>query len=384
MIPFMKFFRVLTLINPISHLRIGGVAKFAKENGWLLTIHDRLYGLEPSTDYDGVLATVRQNGREFDYIRRMRRRGVPVVDLTVEQPQLKLPRVISDHRAIGRLGGQHFTARGFTNVAWFSVAWTNVHDLRYQGLAESTRRPPERIVSDDERETRKRILALPKPLAVLTYDEADAARLLTICLRAGLAIPDDVAILAIGDDPLFVGNQAVPLSSIGLNPSRAGYAAAALLQRLMTGKGIPSKPILIKPTEVIVRRSTDTLANEDPLIRKALLYIRDNLSRPFGAEQIANDLGVSRSVLDKTCAAKLGHSLGCEILQRRMQEAQRQLQRTDAQVREIARATGFCSSAYFVKRFRELYGQTPFRYRATSQKQETSRAPKSIPKHNKA
>ena len=366
------------MINPISHHRIGGVARFAKENGWLLTIHDRLYGLEPSTDYDGMLATIRQNGRELAYIRRMRRRGVPVVDLTIEHPKLKLPRVISDHRAIGCLAGRHFEERGFSNVAWFSVAWTHVHDLRYQGLAEATRHPPDRIVSDDERETLKRILALPKPLAVLTYDEADAARLLTICLRAGIAIPDDVAILAIGDDPLFVDNQAVPLSSVELNPSRAGYAAAALLQRLMTTKTSRAQPLLIKPTGIIVRRSTDTLANDDPLIRKSLLYIRDNLSRPFGAEQIANALGVSRSVLDKTCAAKLGHSLGREILQRRMQEAQRRLQNPDVQVAEIARATGFCSSAYFVKRFRELYGQTPFRYRATSQKQETSRASKSI------
>lgn len=374
----MKQFRVLTMINPISHLRIGGVARFAKENGWLLTIHDRLYGLEPSTDYDGVLATIRQNGRELDYIRRMRRRGVPIVDLTIEHPQFKLPRVISDHWAIGRLAGRHFEERGFSNVAWFSVAWTHVHDLRYQGLAESSRRPPDRIVSADERETLKRVLALPKPLAVLSYDEADAARLLTICLRAGIAIPDDVAILAIGDDPLFVGNQAVPLSSVGLNPSRAGYAAAALLQRLMTTKTSCTQPLLIKPTGIIVRRSTDTLANDDPLVRRSLLYIRDNLSRPFGAEQIANALGVSRSILDKTCAAKLGHSLGHEILQRRMQEAQRRLKRTDDQVAEIARATGFCSSAYFVKRFRELYGQTPFRYRATSQKQETSRASKSI------
>lgn len=374
----MKQFRVLTMINPVSYLRIGGVARFAKENGWLLTIHDRLYGVQPSTDYDGVLVTLRQSGNEEEYVRRMRRRSIPVVDLTIERPEIRLPRVISDHRAIGRLAGQHFEERGFSNVAWFSVAWTHVHDLRYRGLAESSRRPPDRIVSDDERETLKRILALPKPLAVLTYDEADAARLLTICLRAGIAIPDDVAILAIGDDPLFVGNQAVPLSSVGLNPSRAGYAAAALLQRLMTTKTSRTQTLLIKPTGVIVRRSTDTLANDDPLVRRSLLYIRDNLSRPFGAEQIANALGVSRSILDKTCAAKLGHSLGHEILQRRMQEAQRRLKRTDDQVAEIARATGFCSSAYFVKRFRELYGQTPFRYRTSSQRQETARTSKSI------
>ena len=55
----MKRKRVLVMITPISYLRIGGVSRFAKDHDWVLTIHDRLGGLPPSTDYDGVLVTLR-------------------------------------------------------------------------------------------------------------------------------------------------------------------------------------------------------------------------------------------------------------------------------------------------------------------------------------
>ena len=36
-----------------------------------------------------------------------RRCGIPVVDLTIEQPRLKLPRVIADHRGIGEAAARH-------------------------------------------------------------------------------------------------------------------------------------------------------------------------------------------------------------------------------------------------------------------------------------
>ena len=64
-------------------------------------------------------------------------------------------------------------------------------------------------------------------------------------------------------------------------------AAAALLDRLMRGGNAPSRPILIRPDGISTRQSTDTFAHADPLIRSILLYIRDNLTRPFGAEQVA-------------------------------------------------------------------------------------------------
>ena len=358
-------FKVLSLITPVSYPRIGGITRFADANGWSLTIHDRLFGRQPTTSYDGVLVTLREDLDVIKYVRTMRRRRIPVVDLTVEHPEIRLPRVISDHREIGRMGGRHFAERGFANVAWFSTRWSYVHQLRYEGLSDICPNHPvvARHISSDGREIAKWTDALRKPVAVLTYDETDAQFLVNVCIDAKMSIPDEIAVLAIGNDPLVTRYQAVPISSIGLNPERSGYAAAALLDRLMRGGEASAKPILIKPDGISIRQSTDTYAHENTIMRKVLLYIRDNMKHPFGVEQIAEALGESRSRLDKTCAANFGHSLGKEILSRRLGEAKRLLEKTDLQVAEIAAACGFCSSAYFTERFHAAFGIPPRRWR---------------------
>ena len=103
--------KVLAMITPISYLRIGGVSRFAKDHGWVLTIHDRLGGLPPSTDYDGILVTLRADEKTLAFIKRMTKQGIPAVDLTIQHPRLRLPRVVSDHHQIGVLAGQHFKER---------------------------------------------------------------------------------------------------------------------------------------------------------------------------------------------------------------------------------------------------------------------------------
>ena len=355
--------KVLVMITPISYLRIGGVSRFAKDHGWVLTIHDRLGGLPPSTDYDGVLVTLRADEKTLAFIKRMTKQGIPAVDLTIQHPHLRLPRVVSDHHQIGVLAGQHFMERGFRNIAWFSTGWTHVHELRFNGLAESFGSVPQKWISDNDAQTVKTLNATPKPTAVLAYDETDAVRLLHLCLASGIDVPDDIAILSIGDDPLVTDNQPVPISCIRQNLSRGGYAAAALLDRLMNGGAKPAGPILIKPEGITVRRSTDTVADDNPLIRKVLLYIRDNLHHPFGAEQIADALNESRSRLDKTCAARFGQSLGKVILAHRLAETKRLLLKSDLNIDEIATRTGFCASNYLIKKFKNAFSTTPLQWK---------------------
>ena len=360
-----KMRRVLAMVTPVSRERIEGISRFAREHGWMLTIHDRLGGASPSEDYDGVLATLREDRQVLRYAERMAKRKVPVVDLTVQHPEIAVPRVISDHREIGRLAGEHFKERGFRRVAWFSTGWTNVHALRVKGLTEAFGAKPEKWVFRHDADIVCKVKAAEKPVAVLAYSEAEAVHLLQLCLSAGVDVPDDVALLSIGDDPLITDNQPVPISCIRQNFRRGGYAAAALLDRLMDGRRPSADPILVPPDGILVRRSTDTMADDDPLIRGVLLYIRDNLGRPFGAGQVAGHLGVSRARLDKSCAARFGQSLGKEILASRLREAQRLLKEGALNIDEIARRTGFCNSAYFIKKFKSAFGTTPRKWRTS-------------------
>ena len=355
--------QVLVMITPLSRLRIDGILAFAQQHDWSITFHDRLGGLSPSFDYDGILVTLRADREMLDYVREARRRGITVVDLTIQRPKIKVPRVISDHAAIGRLAGEHFRERGIRHAAWFSTGWSNVHRLRLCGFAEALGFRPEKWVTPDAGETQVLVKDAPHPTGILAYDETDAVRLLNICTVCGLSVPDDIAILSIGDDPLITDHQSVPISCIRQNFTKGGYAAAELLDRLMRGQQPPRQPVLIPPDGITIRRSTDTFADDDPVIARTLLYIRDNMNRSFGAAQIADALGVSRSVLDKTFTAKFRHSIGDEILRHRLAKARILLSEKRLNVNQIATTCGFCAPSYFIHKFTEKNGLTPLQWR---------------------
>ena len=96
--------------------------------------------------------------------------------------------------------------------------------------------------------------------------------------------------------------------------------------------------------------------------------MRDNLHRPFGAEQVADGIGISRSRLDKACVARFGRSLGKEILAARLGKAKTLLKEGCLNIDEIAHATGFGASAYFIKKFKAAFGETPRKWRARQTK----------------
>ena len=371
------------MITPMSGTgsRLTGIARYAKEHGWHLMVQDRL-GYQPLVWHgDGALVTLRTDPDAAARVRRLRRAGTAVVDLTITRPDISLPRVTSDHAALGRLAAEHFAERDFRHAAWFSLGWTHVHALRFAALAETCRRlgmePPLRWVYSERAsaaqlgnwKTFTRILAAwlaaaPRPLAVLAYDESDAIRLLTVCRELGIAVPEEVALLSIGNDPILCESQAVTLSSIDQNLLRGGYEAAALLDRLMDGRPPPRAPILVPPAGIAVRQSTDTRAVSDPVLRHALDLIGENLAHPYGADLLATALGLPRHRIDRLFATGLGRSVGAEILRQRLARAKRLLKEEPGlTLAAIARETGFCHASYLSNTFRRETGDSPRAWR---------------------
>ena len=375
----MKWRNVLILVTPAYQPRLAGIARYARQHNWQLTILDRIARQPSGWNGDGVLVTLRDNPKIVAFVKSLRRRKIPVVDLTFNHPEMRLPRVSGDHAAMGRLARQHFEERNFHNFAWFSTNWLNIHKLRYDGFTRSSlpipRSPfpvPQKWIFSDEAPSErlddfawfnrwlgKKLRDAPKPLALLAYDDADAARALGACLAAGLAVPDDVAILGIGGDRLICENQPVPLSSVEHDQGRTGYEGAELLDRLMDGKAPPAKPVLIPPRGITVRASTDFIAAASPVLRRALEHIRSNLAKPVGLSQIADEIGSSRATVARLFEHELGHSAGEEIMRQRIDMAKRLLKNDSLSVSEVAYRTGFCNPAYFTNTFRRETGLTP-------------------------
>ena len=386
----MKQRNVLLVIQPAYPERISGIARFARSHGWHLTIVDRLARFPRGWRGDGALVTLRGNAKTNRFVRELVRDGIPVVDLTFNHPEIKLPRVSGDHEAFGRLARQHFESLNFHHFAWFSTGWSHVHELRFCGYAAETRDQGsgigdqttdrwvlEDMVGKDEidnwrlflKTIGQKLKSAPKPLAVLTYDDADAAKVLSAALEAGLRVPEDVAIMGIGNDTVVCENQAVPLSSVDHDLEKNGYEGAALLNHLMSTRRAPSTKHqalgtkLIPPRGIVIRKSTDTLAADDPLLSAALKEIAKRLSTSFGVAEIAEALKVPRTRLDRLFAEKFSRSVGKEIVRQRIERAKKLLTTTDKQMKEIAALCGYCNAGYFTNAFRTETGLTPKAWR---------------------
>ena len=370
------------MVSPMSAERVSGIARYAKEHGWNLMIQDRLGHTPLAWNGDGILATLRSDPVTFRCIEKLMKRGIPLVDLTISRPEIKVPRVTSDHLEIGRLAARHFAEREFRHIAWFSSGWGNVHRLRYRGLAEAgTEKPLKWVVADEipaHRQSewnsfvawiRDKLTAAKKPLAVLTYDETDAARLLYAAKELGVNVPEELALLSIGNNPLVCENQSVPISSIDQNLERGGYEAAALLDRLMatkksrdqkTGKREQMRQtILVPPKGIVTRRSTDVIAIADPTVRKALEFIGENLAKPIGSPQIADLLGIRRPELDRLFRIHLLRPVGAEIRRQRLARVKLLLETTNRPISDIARLTGYCTPSHLTNAFKSAFSQSP-------------------------
>lgn len=356
------------MITPWSQPRMEGISRFAKEHSWNLMMADRLGKFETPESFDGVLMTVRDTAESVAAARRILASGTPAVDLTEERPDIPMPRVASDNTLIGALAAKHFAERGFSQFAWFSSGWTEVHKKRFEGFKNALP-PGAEIVRWNARAIASTLKNAPRPVAALAYNDADAARLVNACREAGCAVPGDVAILGIGNDPFLCENQATTISSIEQNLVQNAYEGAAELEKLI--RASPDKRRLLAqtpvprtaPGDVVQRESSNTLAHPDPQIRAAFVCIHKNLARSIGAQEIAAEMGIARHTLDRLFAHNLHRSVGSEILRQRIIRAKRLLRDKQMLVKQIASLCGFCNTAHLTNVFRRETGRSPLEWR---------------------
>jgi LacI family transcriptional regulator len=126
--------------------------------------------------------------------------------------------------------------------------------------------------------------------------------------------------------------------------------------------------VLIPPQGVVDRRSTDTLAVEDPAMIKALRFIRENPARIMQVDDVARHAGLCRRALELRFQQLLGRSPASEIRRVRMDRAIELLQRTTLSVATVAERSGFSSPEYMASVFRAHLGTTPLHYRKIEQR----------------
>jgi len=93
--------------------------------------------------------------------------------------------------------------------------------------------------------------------------------------------------------------------------------------------------------------------------QKALHFINDNYSRPITVDDIADHVALSRSRLYRVFMQQVFMSPQQYLMEYRMREGQRLLERRTGSIKEIAQAVGMEDPLRFTKMFKQYTGKTP-------------------------
>jgi len=356
-----------------------GIVRYQREHGpW--SIYFKPHGLgDAPPDWletwqgDGILARI-DNRPMAEAILRA---GVPAIDLRSSLGNIGLPIVGIDNEIVAQLAVDHFLERGYRHFGFCGTPYGEhcYQDERSDRFAQliadralqcAVYRHPERLFGswdEEQQHIAAWLQKLPKPVAVMTCHDDRGQQVLDACLRIGLTVPDDVAILGVDNDEFLCNLSTPPLSSIDVNSERIGYEAAGLLDRIMGGAKPPKRSRLYPPRGIAVRKSTDFTAINDPHVARTARLIRDHALSGAGVEELLREVPVSRSAIFRRFKQQLGRSPKKEVIRLRIERAKELLRETNLPVARIAERVGYAEAKYFIAVFHRLVGTTPLRYR---------------------
>ncbi len=196
--------------------------------------------------------------------------NLAVVDLNDCHGYVGLPRIASDMKAIGAAAVHHLREIGIRNIAfcgfddqgWSAERCTGVRDGcgssgRFLGSFDTAFGSMRNRGWDEEREQIATWLRqLPKPVGIVACNDVRAHHVLEAC-RERFSVPEEVAVIGVDNSEDFCRLSNPPLSSVVPNAARIGFEAAKALDLMMSGARPGFREMLIPPSEVVVRQSTD-------------------------------------------------------------------------------------------------------------------------------
>ena len=323
---------------------------------------------------DGAIA----DSSRPDLAAMARRRGVPLVRrMPFPEGAGAVATFYSDDDSIARLAGEHLLSRGFRHFAFVGeasgIAWSRRRraafrrELAGRGLSCDVypTLPPDRRA--DFAFARKNLsdwlARLPRPVGVFAAYDVRALDVLNACREAGIAVPDEVSVVGVDDDPLLCETSDPALTSVSLGTEQAGYEAAQALDEAMRGGRVRGRRIVFGGVRVVERASTARFVGRDPLVARVRALVAAGVSGRLAVSDLARTLGVSRRTLELRFRAETGGPVGGAILAARLDRAKELLRTTSLPCEEIAAACGICSASHMGSLFRRRFGASPSRFR---------------------
>ena len=359
-----------------------GTAQYIRENRpWSVHLTDRSVNDAPppwleTWTGDGIITRVASP----EIRNAIRNKKIPIVDLNEQFGGTGVPLISNDHAAIGCMVAEHLLARGFQHFAFLGHSGHLWSDRRGAAFAEKIKAKgfscdayvdrPVSVQSLKEGTWQAEldsianwVASLTKPVGIMACADFRGVQLLTACRQANVAVPEQAAVVAVGADDVACQFADPPMSSVMLNAWKIGYEGAALLDRLMQGYAAPHKEVRIPPLDVVVRRSSDVTAISDPLVAKAVNFIRENARNSINVESVLQHLNISRTTLRNHFRVALNRSIHDVLIEARLGCVKELLIKTRLSIADISERCGFQHPEYMSAALKKHTGWSPARYR---------------------
>ncbi len=248
-----------------------GVEQAAAQQGY----HVLLKPMEPD-DSQGYARLIHENyvdgiilsgpRQDDDEIVRLHREGLPVT-LIGQLPDSDIPFVDINATAGAATAVRHLIELNHRIIAMLTNApltYTSAQQRRsgyVQAMQEAGLEVNESLILEGNytpasgfRAMNELLQQNPRPTAVFVASDVVAVGAVQAIKRAGLRIPEDIAVVGFDDVP-FAEYYDPPLTTIRLPAFGLGWAAGERLVRLIQGEGLDQTGLLLN-SELIVRRSS--------------------------------------------------------------------------------------------------------------------------------
>jgi LacI family transcriptional regulator len=323
---------------------------------------------------DGVIARIETKSTAKALEKLRRKLGIPIIDVSAARLVGDLPYVETDDAMIATVAADHFFERDFRHFAFLGDDRFRWSDNRCRAFVQAvtakghdvdvfSHRRRKTAPADDDEAVEAWLARLLKPVALLACYDIRGRQAIDACRRAGIAVPDEVAVLGVDDDEVLCGLASPPLSSVMPDAIGAGRLAAELLDQLMRGGQLKRSEWLLPPLGIITRQSTDVLAIDDPLVVAAIRQIRDHACDGMKVTDVARALKTTRRVLENRFTKRVGHTPHEEIARVQFRRVEHLLLETELSLAAIAARAGFKHTEYMTVAFTKRHGMPPSRWR---------------------
>jgi LacI family transcriptional regulator len=370
--------RILLALVDCDRRILQGIERYALEQSWDLSLQIVRNRVLPwGWKGDGMLTWL---CFEEELMKFALAANMPVVDFSPYPVSLKCPQVLEDHADGAKLVAEHFLARRFLNFVFYSQADRWVFEQRGQhfsrflkqfgcgctwlrwhksadakGFRHSWRRCRQWIGSQ--------LKKAPKPLVILCADDQHALEVLDACEFTKINVPEEVAIVGVGNSLLAPDAMSVPISSVDTGLSAVGYRGAKLLDELMNGGSPPASPILMPAAALVTRMSSEIRVVKHPGVDDCLRFIKKRLGQSVSLSELENIAGSSRSDLCQAFLNHLGQTPMQMVTKIKIEHGKNLLAITNIPIIEIAGRCGYQGIRSFYSAFKRQTGLPPNQYR---------------------